>query len=399
MGNTPIISAHPPYGHMTTRVCSAHALEDLLAQIDSEYASGLNPTLALVFCSPDWDIHAVHDALVERGLTVVGATTAGEIAQSEVTEGGCSVMLWEAAPDSFEVWSESRAAGESMEDVSRRLGQAATEWFAQPIVLTFASGLTTDGDAVVRGVEAGAGKPLPLYGGLAGDDLRMEQTQVFSNGTVTSDGLVGLVLDGCRYHVESIATSGWKPVGIAKTVTRSEANAVYELDGESVLDVYGKYLNMGDLRASNVSIVMDLGVQYPISVERPDGTTVIRAPLLSDPETDALVFAGAVPEGARVRFCVPPSLDIVDHVIEDASDLRRQIPEADAVVLVSCTARRTALGPIVEDEIQGLSDVWGAPLAGYFSYGEIGGPTGGGCDFHNETCMLLAVRETSHGRD
>ncbi len=45
------------------------------------------------------------------------------------------------------------------------------------------------------------------------------------------------------------------------------------------------------------------------------------------------------------------------------------------------------------------ADVWGAPMAGYFSYGEIGGPTSGSCDFHNETCMLLAVRETSHGRD
>ncbi|MEO0560212.1 MAG: FIST N-terminal domain-containing protein [Bacteroidota bacterium] len=384
---------------MTTRTCCGLTQEDLLSHIDSELASGMKATLALVFCSPDWDVRSLMDALAERHLTVVGTTTAGEIAGDRVLEGGGSVMLWEAAPGSFEVWAESRSEGESMREVAQRLGQAATDWFARPVVLTFASGLTTDGEAVVRGVKAGAGRALPLYGGLAGDNLRMERTEVFTHSGIHEDGLVGLVLDGERYHVDGIATSGWKPVGIAKTVTRSEGNQVFELDGESVLDVYGKYLNMDGLRESNVSIAMDLGVQYPISVEREDGTSVIRAPLLSDPETDALIFAGAVPEGAKVRFCIPPSLDIVDHVVDEANTLHGKMSDADAVVLISCAARRTALGPIVEDEILGLDEIWRAPMAGYFSYGEIGGPTDGGCDFHNETCMLLVVRETPYGRD
>lgn len=376
---------------MTTHLLSGPTHAAVLPEVSAARAAGA--TLAVAFCGPGHDLDALRRALVERGLDVVAMTTAGEIAGAEILEGGVVVMLWHAAPGSYAVWSGTRAADETAEDVAARLGRAAAERFADPVVLAFASGVTTDGEAVVRGVRAGAGREVPLFGGLAGDDLRMVETRVASSTETTADGVVGLVLDGARYDVEGLATSGWQAVGVEKTVTRSVGNVVFELDGESVLDVYADYFGMSDLSDSDRSIVMDLGVQYPLSVDRAGGTAVIRAPLLSDPETGGLVFAGAVPEGGRVRFCVPPSLDVVERVIAEAEALRDGAPPPDAVLLVSCKARHTALGPIAEDEVAGLAAVWDAPLAGYFSYGEIGSRPDGACDFHNETCCLVTVRE------
>lgn len=381
---------------MITRVCSGHGADDLLSQIDAELASGLKATLALVFCSVEWDVHALSASLVDRGLAVVGATSSGEIANAEILERGCSVMLWEAATDSFSLWSASRAEHETMEGVAHRLGEEAVGRFTNPIVLIFASGIATDGEAVVRGINSGAARDLTLYGGLAGDDMRMVQTHVFANTSMSSDGLVGLVLDGDRYKVQGIAANGWQPVGTSKTVTRSYGNVVHELDGRSVLDVYRDYLDLGDLLSGDGSVSVVVGVPYPLSVERGDGSAVIRAPLFSDAATDSLVFAGAVAEGSQVRFCIPPSLDVVERVVAEATAMHAEFPDADAVLLVSCKARHAALGPIVEDEIEGLNDVWGVPMAGYFSYGEIGSATGSACDFHNETCMLLAIREVNH---
>ena len=379
---------------MTPRLLAGPDAAQVLDRLDRERADdGVQATLALVFCSCDHDVEALRAALVARGLAVVGATSAGEIAGAAILDGGIAVMLWDAAPGSFAVWSGAPGPGGTMEATARRLGTAAAERFAHPVVLAFASGVTTDGEAVVRGIQAGAGRAFPLFGGLAGDDLRMVETRVVSTDGVFSEGLVGLVLDGDRYHVEGIATGGWQAVGVEKQVTRSAANVVYEIDGEPVLDVYGDYFGLGDLAAETTSIAMDLGVQYPLSVQRADGTAVIRAPLLSDPETGGLVFAGAVAEGAQVRFCVPPSLDIVERVVADAAALRARLPEADAVLLVSCKARHTALGPLAEDEVEGLAALWRAPLVGYFSYGEIGALGAGACDFHNETCSVVAVRE------
>ena len=381
---------------MTTHLANGPTPAAILPSVDAALDSGA--TLALAFCSPAHDLDALRQSLAERGLDVVGVTTAGEIAGPEIVEGGVSVQLWNAAPGTFAVWSGTRADGETAEDVAARLGRAAVERFADPVVVAFASGVTTDGEAVVRGVRAGAGREVPLFGGLAGDDLRMIETRVASSHETSSDGVVGLILDGARYDVAGLATSGWQAVGIEKTVTRSAGNVVFELDGESVLDVYRDYFDLDDLGTNGSGVVTGLGVQFPLSVRREDGTSVIRAPLVSDPETEGLVFAGAVPEGGRVRFCVPPSLDAVERVLDEAAAFRDRSPVPDAVLLVSCKARHTAFGPIAEDEVAGLAAVWDAPLAGYFSYGEIGSQAGGVADFHNETCSLVTVRERAEAR-
>ena len=241
-------------------------------------------------------------------------------------------------------------------------------------------------------MRAGAGQNLPLFGGLAADDLKMENTYVFSSSGATEEGLIGLVLDGDRFEVEGIATSGWQSVGVDKVVTRSEANVVYAIDGEPALDVYRKYFDLDEEVGQQQSIAMALGVQFPLSVQRENGTSVLRAPLLSDPESQALIFAGGVPEGAKVKFCIPPSLDIVEQVVEEAATVQQCLPEADALILISCKARHAALGPLVEDEIEGLHSLWNAPMLGYFSYGEIGGREPQLCDFHNETCTLVTLR-------
>lgn len=57
-----------------------------------------------------------------------------------------------------------------------------------------------------------------------------------------------------------------------------------------------------------------------------------------------------------------------------------------------CVARRGVLGPAgIEKEIQGLADAaGGAPLAGFYSYGEIA-RTHGMRGLHNYTLVILSV--------
>jgi hypothetical protein len=177
-------------------------------------------------------------------------------------------------------------------------------------------------------------------------------------------------------------------------VTRAEANVVYTIDGVPALDVYRTYLNIDHDRSvpPDGADIVALGVQYPLSVRRGNGTAVIRAPLFYQPESEALIFAGAVPEGARIKFCIPPSLDIVDRVLGEVEDLHARMPDAEAVLLVSCKARHLALGPLALDEVRGIHELWNVPMAGYFSYGEIGGAEPRLCDFHTESCTLIALR-------
>jgi hypothetical protein len=379
---------------MRATVCSGQSTAKLLASIDQERSQGANPTLAVVFCSVATDYEGLGRSLAERGIAVVGTTTAGEIFNEAVLEQTCVAMLLDAPVDGFEVWFSPRGEGQSMFDLGQRLGQRAVSRFPNPTIIVFASGVRTDGEPLVPGVRAGAGRPIPLFGGMAADDLLMKDTFVFNGHAVASEGAIGLILDGNRFEVQGIASNGWQAVGVDKTITRSEANVVYAIDGEPALSVYKEYLDVEDPDDGDNSVrPLAQGGHYPLSVRRDNGLSVIRAPMYYQPQTQALIFAGTVPQGSKVKFCIPPSIDIVERVVAEVSEMHTSIPDADALILVACVGRHLALGRLAVDEVQELYDMWRKPMAGFVSYAEIGARNASECDYHNETCTLIALRE------
>jgi hypothetical protein len=51
------------------------------------------------------------------------------------------------------------------------------------------------------------------------------------------------------------------------------------------------------------------------------------------------------------------------------------------------------VGPMVSAEIDGLKNIFNAPIAGFFTYGEIGRASNGKNEYHNTTCCLVALKE------
>jgi hypothetical protein len=132
--------------------------------------------------------------------------------------------------------------------------------------------------------------------------------------------------------------------------------------------------------------------EYPLVVNRDDGSSVLRATIFIN-QDKSLVYAGSVAEGTKVRFGMAPGIEIVNQAIEQMSEFKRQTPRSDAVVLFSCKARHMALGPLVEDEVSAVRKLWDVPMVGFFTYGEIGPVLHGGCDFHNHTLVPVLIYE------
>ena len=87
-------------------------------------------------------------------------------------------------------------------------------------------------------------------------------------------------------------------------------------------------------------------------------------------------------------------IDVIDKVVDECLDVRNEEqPSADAMIMFSCKARHLSLGPMVSDEIDKVKEVWGSPLVGFFSYGEMGKATKGKHEFHNNTCSLVVLKE------
>lgn len=368
---------------MKTKAFSVNSIEQIEPHLQGFQQEGLAPNLAIVFSSIVHDLNELAAVFAKYNIDVFGASSCGEIINDEVLEESIVMMLLEMSRDAYRV---NIFDGEGK--TSFEVGQSVVEWakniYENPALMVMVSGLYANGDEVVNGIIHTVERQVPLFGGFAGDDMRIEETVVFSTSQVTPNGAVALIFDRNVIEVQGVAVSGWKGIGTPKTITKAKGNTVYSIDDESALDVYNKYLNInGDIQ---------LAVEYPLLLMRGDGTFVIRgAGRVNDDKS--IDYGGMMPEGSKVRFSMPPGSEIIDHAVERISEFSQEISGADAIVLFSCAGRHISLGPMVEDEISSVHQLWNVPLVGFFTYGEIGPVPNGQSDYHNSTLVPVIIKE------
>ena len=155
-----------------------------------------------------------------------------------------------------------------------------------------------------------------------------------------------------------------------------------------------KYLGLDiDLDAGN-EVLTNIGAYYPLQLERENVTPVMRTAMWGNKEDRSLICAGTVPQGAQVRFSLPPDFDAIEQVIEECKEVKdERQPEADALMMFSCISRHLSFGILMTEEIEQVQQVWDAPMVGFFSYGEFGKSKTGKHEFHNNTCCVVALKE------
>jgi hypothetical protein len=361
----------------------ADSVEEVESLLQSSLAEGLSPSLAIVFASPGHDLAAVGSCFGKHDIEVFGAGSAGEMLNDEVREGSIAVLLLEVSREAYR-----SHMFDGKDKTFNELGKSIAEWgktaFEEPAFMVAVAGFLADGDQIINGIIQTMGRQVPLFGGLAGNEHLSEESLVFNSSHVISDGACALVFNQAVIDLQGVAVSGWKGIGTTKTITKSRENIVFEIDNEPVLDIYKKYLGLDD-----DPLVL---VEYPLLVMRDDESYVIRGAGAIN-EDGSMAYTGTIQEGAKVRFSMPPGLEIVDYSIEQISKVIKQDAGPDAVVLFSCKARHLALGPLIEDELSAIRELWNAPTVGSFTCGEIGPHPNGQCDFHGTALVPVLIRE------
>lgn len=372
---------------MKTLAFLAETPQQLEENILKAHADGLRPNIAFVFSSVTQPLETVRAIFANHKIAVFGCTTSGEFANTGSLEESISVMLFELPATAFKMQTF-----EGANKTSYQVGEEAAQWarsvFTSPALLILSAGLQADGEAIVHGIIDTMQYEIPLFGGLAGDNLKMQGTYIFTTEKVLGLGLLALVLDSEKIEIKGLTVSGWKGFGTVKTITHSEGNIVYTIDDQPALDIYSRYLNIG------VGDDHTLAAEYPLLLMREDGTFVMRAAMVVNPDK-SMIYAGSVPQGSKVQFSMSPNTEIMDIALDNLKKFKEGVSQADAVVIFSCKARHLTLGPMVDDEISAIHELWGTPLVGFFSYGEIGPTTLGRCDFHNDTLSFVSLRAKS----
>ncbi len=321
-----------------------------------------------------------------------GCSTAGEIADTEVhddtvvataLEFSSTAVRLATTPLSGE--ADSRAAGQ-------RVGRAlAADGLRHVFVLS--DGLSVNGSQLAEGVAEAVGPQVVVTGGLAADGADFNRTLVVAGPDVRSGLVAAVGLYGTHVQVSCASLGGWDSFGPERIVTRSSGNVLFELDGQSALGLYKRYLgdHARELPAS--------GLLFPLAVRHPDSDEPIVRTILSVDEADqSLTFAGDIPEGARARLMKANFDRLIDGATDAATVCRRSITDqpAEFALLISCVGRKLVLKQRVEEEVEAVREVLGpgAALAGFYSYGELSPFTPSGqCRLHNQTMTITTVSE------
>ena len=384
---------------MKAKSIKGSSAEEIQSALSISLADGYRPTIAIVFISIKQDRQAVCKILHKEGIDIIGATSSGEFIDGHQSEGEIAVMLFDLNKNDYCILFED--IGErTLSDAAENMAKSALQKFDNPAfilcsTLLAADGKMLDGETLIHSIEKITGPQVNLFGGMAGDDITFTGTWVFTNSQSTDYGMVSLVLDEDKISLHGMALSGWKPVGVLRTATKTEGNLIYTIDNEPALEMYLRFL--GEDRSSaddQVSFFDSIGVHYPFQVERENREPKMCAAIGYDKDKKALMCESDVPQGSRFRFSTPPDFDIVETVIGKAKELKEKThAEADAILIFSCAGRLSALGPMAQEENEGLYKVWKAPMAGFYTYGEFGKAINGKHEFHSTTNSWVALKE------
>ena len=385
---------------MRSKSIKGKSTEEIEQELKSSLVDGFAPTIAIVFISVKQDRKAICELLDAKNIDVFGATSCGEFINGYQSEGEIAILLLELAKEHYQIVFED-IENRSIDEAVSSLAKTALKQFTNPSLIVCSTGINQKGEffkgeEMVTPLKQYLGLEKIFFGGMAGDDWMLNGSFVFTNNKETDYGMVALVLNADKINLKGMAVTGWKPLGIKRTVTKSKGNLLYEIDDKPALELYLKYLGKEDkIAENNFNIFEELAIEYPFIVERDTNETVLKTPMKVDSKEKALVMDMPMPEGTKFWFTNPPEFDIVEEVIDKATQLKQDTNEdADALLVFSCAGRQPVLGPMATQENEGLAKVWQTPMAGFFTYGEFGRVLNGKQNFHSGACCWVTLKET-----
>jgi hypothetical protein len=254
-------------------------------------------------------------------------------------------------------------------------------------------GLAGDQQEIVRGAYSVAGAGVPLVGGCAGDDLEMESTYQLHGHQVLKDAVVSAAI-GSDEPIGIGVPHGWERIGEPMLVTDSSENVVNTIDDRPALDVYLERLNAPPEVRSDPAAFINFAQTHPLGLDRQGGEDHVRFIGGANFEDRSLACIARVPQGGLAWLMEGSSESVLAATDAACSDALAGLDGHDpaGILAFDCIARRGVLGDEgITAEVNRVAEhSEGAPVAGFYTYGEIA-RTQGVTGFHNQTLVVMAL--------
>lgn len=338
------------------------AVEELCRQI----GTGCNPRVVFYFGSSKYDPQTLSSQMQQAfaKATVVGCTTAGEIAsgqslndsvvamsigEEEVADAGVAVIedvaSPNAVPDALAKLEAHFKCPVSSLDLQKHVG----------VILV--DGLSGAEEKLMD--KLGDCTDLFIVGGSAGDDLKFKRTYVFADGKAHSGAAVLVVLK-LRNGFDVIKTQSFKLLGRQLVATRVDeaARRVIEFDHKPALAAYAEAIGVAPEKADTMFLKHPLGLMA-------GGAPFVRSPQRVGPE-GSLFFYCNIKEGMELQV-----LDGTDMVADTNAILTAKKASGKIAGLIDFRCILRTLQLRQENRCKEYGEAFqGIPAIGFSTYGE-----------------------------
>lgn len=324
---------------------------------------------------------------------LMGCSGAGEIRQSVICDREVVLTGVKFEKTKIEVVSVNCDKGLDSEVLGRNLASLFPQDKLAGVYL-LSDGMAVNGTALIKGMKSVLGAELNLSGGLAGDGPNFKKTYVLVDGEPRESAISAVGFYGTDVSLISGAAGGWVPFGPVRTITKSNSNVLYELDGRPALELYKEFLGEQSKKLPGSALL------FPINLKtgaEQSNRNAVRTILAVDEASQTMTFAGDVPEGTSIQLMRASQEDLVEAAnrvsVFTGSKIDRALPTLS--LIVSCVGRRLVMGENTENEIEEVLARLPAQTiqTGFYSYGEIASGETGFCDLHNQTMTVTLIQE------
>lgn len=386
--------------------------------------AGKNPDFGIVFCSSKFDVNKLvkgaHEAFTHANPEVkwMGCTTAGEISNYGITEGSCVALAVQSdyihvgIGISEEAIKNPRKAGitaatNALDDmkldkyidgyiqyIATKKRKAIELVKLRPynfFILSPGTSLDTNvaGDDIIEGVTDVAGKFVPVAGGYAGDDTKLQGTHQFANGKVYKEALIALA---GIFNVETSHSflHNLVPYDEGAIVTKSSDYIVNEVNNKAACEELerltgrkisrippkpllkiGKYA--AKLGALDTVGMMKNSSLMPFGVSDVTGTFWIRLTKSVGPK-NSVEFLNKIPELVVLRKMKLDEKEMEKVDRETIEYFNKTLSEPAFMMIMECATRKILLGQKRFEEMfeKDKKLFSSTPMIGFFTYGEYG---------------------------
>ncbi len=383
--------------HRNPKVAGQEAAAQALEQ-----AKITQPDFVFVFATVGYRQKILIDSvrIATNHAPLFGCSAAGIIAQGLADESNFAVAVMVIRSDELQ-FNHGVLPGlsESSMLIGQMLGQQLTTNDHGDAIALFlnADAMTVNFDELMTGLETMMDwdSPLPIIGGLCGDNFSYQKTYQYCDDQVVSDSVSWALLSGQAALISEIS-HGCMPIGQKRTITRAEGNKIYEIDHQPVFDVLHDYLEDDEI-ANWDKTAVNLGLGFPAPDPLEYGSDLfIRCMISKEDSTNCVVASANIEEGSDFWITRRDTKKMHQAAEATADQINRQLNgrQPKFVFHIECDGRGKMIMPEKEKQnmVLALQEKIGQsiPWIGLYSYGEIC-PVNGKNRLHSFTGVLSVV--------